>query len=191
MPRSRARRCRRRRPWRASRALANGSQLAGSHTPRAPTCRKHARRWRASAAIITIDPSARWFKAGRLSLLAERQLANYFISNTTGAPSTHSASPRRSAWVTRRSAWVSRHFCLNSCHSIGVSRSAAARPPACVRVRVCAGRKSVERGCVRVRVCAGRKSVEHGRAYEVHPGRDSARSCWRFPGSNLQQPCWG
>ena len=57
-----------------------------------------------------------------------RQIASWlkvFISNTARAPSTHSASPRRSAWLTL--AWGSRHFS----QSIGVSRVAAARPPAC------------------------------------------------------------
>ena len=138
MPRSRARRFRRRRPWRASRALANGSQLAGSHTPQAPTCRKHARRVASRAANRPYNNSFCQVGQGWPALGRTPAGKLYvFISNIARAPSTHSASPRRSAWLTRRSAWVSRHFCLNSCHSIGVSRSAPTRPPACVRACAC------------------------------------------------------
>ena len=167
MPRSRARRFRRRRPWRASRALANGSQLAGSHMPRAPTCRKHAQ----------CGEPARGPNNDSFCQVAGRSLAepaswltnNVFISNTTGAPSTRSASPRRSAWLTRRSAWVSRH-----------SRSAAARPPA--RVRACA--------CVPV----ARVWSTGGRTKCI-PAETPPGSCWRFPeqflGSNLQQQLLG
>ena len=158
MPRSRARRFPPRRPWRASRALANGSQLAGSHTPRAPTCRKHARRWRASAAIITIDPSARWFKAGRL-LLGRTPAGNLLLFQHHWSTLNSLSIPEKVSLADEK---VSRDLStlLSELLSLARRLSIGGSTPTCACACVC--------------VCAGRKSVEHGRAYEVHPGRDSA-----------------